>query len=103
MALDERLAAECADWIAEQLNEELGGFVPAELVDMVMEHEATIRTDEDDPEMDHGAMSERLIRRLEQEGVPISAEGVSRELVEEIMRWEDEFLGLAGRARQVRP
>jgi len=103
MALDERLAAECANWIAEQLNEELGGFVPAELIDMVMEHEAAIRTDEDNPEMDHGEMSRRLIPRLEQEGVPISADGVTRELVEEILRWEDEFLGLAGRSRTVSP
>ena len=103
MTLDERLAAECANWIAEQLNEELGGFVPAELVDMVMEHEAAIRTDEGDAEMGHGEMSRRMIPRLEQEGVPISADGVTRELVEEILRWEDEFLGLADRSRKVRP
>ena len=103
MALDERLAAECADWIAEQLSEEFGGFVAAELVDLVMEHETAVRAEHDDPGMDHRTMSERLLPRLEQEGVPIREDAVTGQLVEEILYWEDEFLGLAGQPRTVRP
>lgn len=102
MALDERLAAECADWIAEQMTEEFGGFIAAELVDLIMEQEDVVRAEHDDPEMDHRAMSERLIPLLEQEGVPIKQGAVTRQLVEEILNWEDEFLGLAGKPRNVR-
>ncbi len=103
MALDERLAAECADWIAEQVTEEFGGFIAAELVDLIMEHEDVVRAEHDDPEMDHRTMSERLLPKLEAEGAPVKDGAVTRELVEEILHWEDEFLGLAGQPRNVRP
>ncbi len=103
MALDERLAAECADWIAEQITEEFGGFIAAELIDLIMEQEAAVRAEHDDPEMDHRTMSERLLPKLETEGAPVKEGAVTRELVEEILHWEDEFLGLAGQPRNVRP
>ena len=103
MALDEKLAAECADWVAEQMTEEFGGFIAAELIDLVIEEEEKIRIEHDDPLMDHRTMSERLMAPLEEEGVPIKKGAVSRELVEEILHWEDEFRGLAGQARNVRP
>jgi hypothetical protein len=102
MAFDEKMAGECADWIAEQLTEELGGFIAAELIDVVMENEEKLRVELDDELMDHKAMSERLMAPLEEEGVPIKTGGVTRELVEEILHWEDEFRGLAGYPRNVR-
>ena len=102
MTLDEKLAAECADWVAEQMTEEFGGFIAAELVDLIMEQELVVRAEHDDPGMDHRTMSERLIPRLEQEGVPVKPGAVTRQLVEEILHWEDEFLGLAGQPRAVR-
>jgi hypothetical protein len=40
--------------------------------------------------------------RLEEEGMPVKPGAVTRELVEEILHWEDEFLGLAGHPRSVR-
>lgn len=102
-ALPPRLAEEGANWIAEQVSEELGGFVPAELVDLMMELEQAVRTDLGDPEMDHASMSLHLVERFETEGVPVKAGALTREVLLELLHWEDEFLGLAGYARQVRP
>ena len=102
MPLDEKLAAECADWVAEQLSEELGAFIAAELVDLIIAEEIKLRDEHADPEMDHRAMSVHLMPRLENEGVPVKEGGVTRELVEEILYWEDEFLSLAGFPRNVR-
>jgi hypothetical protein len=103
MVMDEKLAGECADWVAEQMTEEFGGFIAAELIDLVIAQEEKLRVEHDDPLMDHRTMSERLLAPLEAEGVPIKEGAVSRELVEEILHWEDEFRGLAGVARNVRP
>ncbi len=102
--MDEQLATECANWVAEQLSEEFGGFIAAEVVDAVLEFEADIRVAEDDPGMDHAAMAERLLARLAEEGAPTDQQwGVTPHLLMEILFWEDEFRGLAGRPRRVRP
>ncbi len=102
MTLDESLAQEGADWIAEQVSEDLGGFIPSELVDRIMELEVEVRTKHDDPEIDHKTMTGYLIPLLEEEGVPVKEGAVTPMLVEEILHWEDEFLGMAGRPRVVR-
>ncbi len=102
--LDEQLATECANWVAEQLAEEFGGFIAAEVIDAVLEFEADIRIAEADPEMDHAAMAERLLEKLAEEGAPTENRwGVSTHLIIEILFWEDEFRALAGRPRRVRP
>ncbi len=103
MVMDDKLAAECADWVAEQMTEEFGGFIAAELIDLVIEQEEKLRVEHDDPLMDHLTMSGHLMAPLEAEGVPIKEGAVSRELVKEILHWEDEFRGLAGVVRNVRP
>ena len=46
MSMNKKLSEEGADWIAEMVSEDLGGFVPAELVDLIMEFETQIRTSE---------------------------------------------------------
>lgn len=102
MSLDEQLATECSNWIAEQISEETGNFTPAELIDLLIEHESSIRTEHDDPGMDHQNMARLVLVSLSEEGVPISPEGVTLEMVEDILRWEDEFLGIAGKARTIR-
>ena len=51
MSMNKKLSEEGADWIAEMVSEDLGGFVPAELVDLIMEFETQIRTSENDPEI----------------------------------------------------
>ena len=103
MALSEELLRECADWIAEQLNELWGGMLASELVDLVLEEEAKLREEHDDPEMDHHTMAERLLPELEKAGVRIDLGVVTQQLAEEILQWEDDFLGLAGQARTIRP
>lgn len=102
-ALPPRIAEEGANWIAEQVSEELGGFVPAELVDLMMELERAVRSELDDPEMDHASMSLHLVERFEAEGVPVKTGALTREILVELLHWEDEFLSLAGYARRVRP
>jgi len=102
MNLDKNLAQEGADWIAEMVSDDLGGFIPAELIDLVMELEMKVRAEHSDPEMDHQAMAERLMPLIEAEGVPTQTGAVSHHLVVEILHWEDEFLAMAGQPRSVR-
>jgi hypothetical protein len=102
MEPDEKTLKELADWVAEQVSEELGGFVSSELVDLVIELDAAVRTELNDQRIDHRTMSEHLIPRLEAAGAPVKTGGVTRELVEEILHWLDEALGMAGYSRDVR-
>ena len=82
--MDEQLATECANWVAEQLSEEFGGFIAAEVVDAVLEFEADIRIAEGDPELDHASMAERLLERLAEEGAPTDQRwGVTPQLLQE--------------------
>ena len=102
--MDEKLAEEASNWIAEQLTEEFGGFLAAEMIDAVFEFEAEIRIEAGDPEMDHRTMAERLLERLAAEGAAVGSRwGVTPQLLIEILHLEDEFRGLPGRARTVRP
>lgn len=102
MNLDEATLKECADWVAEQVSEELGGFVSSELVDLVIELDLAVRSELNDPRLDHRTMSEALLPRLEEAGAPVKAGAVTRELVEEILHWLDEALAMAGHIREVR-
>ena len=102
MSMDKRLAEEGADWIAEMVSEDLGGFIPAELVDMIMEFETKVREESNDPEMDHLTMTNQVVPMLEEDGIPMKEGAVTPYLIGEILHWEDEFLSMAGHPRQVR-
>ena len=101
MTIDKNIAQEGADWIAEMVSEDLGGFVPSELVDLIMEFEGKVRA-EGDAEMDHQSMVKQLVPMLEEDGVPMKDGAVTPSLIGEILHWEDEFLSMAGRPRNVR-
>jgi hypothetical protein len=103
MSMDKKLAEEGADWIAEMVSDDLGGFIPAELIDMVMDLEIRIRGEHADPLMDHRTMAGYILPIMEEEGVPTQQGGVTIDLVYEILHWEDEFLAMAGHPRTVRP
>ncbi len=104
LRLGEPLATECANWVAEQLSEEFGGFIAAEVVDAVLEFEVEIRIEHGDAGMDHASMAGHLLERLREDGAPTDERwGMTTQLLVEILHWEDEFRGLAGRARAVRP
>ena len=103
MTFDKKLSEEGADWIAEMVSEDLGGFIPAELVDLVMEREVIIRADHGDPLMDHQTMAAKLMPLMEEEGVPTSQGCVTPHLLVEILHWEDEFRSMAGQPRKIRP
>ena len=102
MTLDKNIAQEGADWIAEMVSEDLGGFVPSELVDLIMEFEVKVRDESEDPELDHQSMVNRLVPLLEEDGVPMKDGAVTPHLIAEILHWEDEFLSMAGQPRKVR-
>ncbi|MDA0352987.1 MAG: hypothetical protein O3A10_12345 [Chloroflexi bacterium] len=102
MALDKNIAQEGADWIAEMVSEDLGGFVPSELIDLIMEFESKVRVESGDAGLDHQTMVTRLVPLLEADGVPMKDGAVTPHLIGEILHWEDEFLAMAGHPRQVR-
>ena len=102
--MEEKLAEECSNWIAEQLSEEFGGFIAAEMIDAVLEFEVELRLTNADPGMDHVTMAGHLVERLREEGAPTENRwGLTPQLLVEILHWEDEFRGLAGVPRSVRP
>lgn len=102
-SLDRALLEEGANWIAEMISDDFNGFVPAELIDLLMELEQKIRVESNDPQMDHWTMAERMIPVLEGEGVPTEQGGFTAEVLYEIFHWEDQFLDMAGFPRDVRP
>jgi hypothetical protein len=103
MPIDEGLAAEGADWIAEQLTEEYGGFIAAEVIDAIMSFEIEIREEFNDPMLPHATMATHLLEKLAAEGAPVGVwGGVNEVLLQEILHLEDEFLAMAGHPRQIR-
>jgi hypothetical protein len=102
VSLDKRLVDEGADWIAEMVSEDLGGFIPAELVDLIMEFETKVREEFNDPEMNHQTMVTRLVPLLEADGIPMKDGAVTPYLIGEILHWEDEFHSMAGLPRVIR-
>lgn len=104
MPIDRKILEEGADWIAEMVSEELGGFIPAELCDLVIETEIQIRVETSDEDMDHDSMAERIMEVFEADpSVPTQEGAVSVFIVREILHWEDEFRAMAGHPRTVRP
>lgn len=104
MALDRKTLEEGADWIAEMVSEDLGGFVPAELCDLVIDAEIKIREETGDDEMDHASMAARIMAvfRADPE-IPDNEHAINEFLLREILHWEDEFRAMAGAPRTVRP
>lgn len=95
------ILAEAADWIAEQLAMEFGGFISAELVEGMMEIEQNIRDEQNNQDIDHETMQDLIFKHLtEVEKVPTGFAGMNPQLVREVLYWEDEFLALAGEPRK---
>jgi len=104
MSLDGKMLEEGADWIAEMVTEELGGFIPSELCDLVIVTEEKIRAEVGDPEMDHANMAKRIMAVFEEDPeVPTQSGAVSEFIIREILHWEDEFRTMAGSPRTIRP
>jgi hypothetical protein len=101
--MDRKTLEEGADWIAEMVSEELGGFIPAELCDLVIENELKIREETGDEDMDHESMTARIMEIFREDPtVPTQEGAVSEFIVREILHWEDEFRAMAGEPRTVR-
>ncbi|MGE3960695.1 MAG: hypothetical protein AB7F65_03335 [Dehalococcoidia bacterium] len=104
MSLDRKTLEEGADWIAEMVSEELGGFIPSELCDLVIVTEEKIREESGDSAMDHATMAKRVMEVFEADPeIPTQDGAVSEFIVREILHWEDEFRTMAGSPRTVRP
>jgi hypothetical protein len=86
--------------VAEQVSEELGGFVSSELVDLIIELDIAVRKELGDGRIDHRTMTGHLMPRLEAAGAPVKTGGVTPFLVEEILHWLDEALAMAGHTRE---
>tara|TARA_B110000196_G_C21096118_1_gene640106 strand:- start:1004 stop:1309 length:306 start_codon:yes stop_codon:yes gene_type:complete len=99
--MDKKIYEECANWIAEQASDQLGGFIPAELLDLMFELEPKIRNNNNDQTMGHKAMSQFLYDGLINEGVPVEKTGLTKEILEELLHWEDECLSLSGHPREI--
>jgi hypothetical protein len=90
-----QLFNECAEWVWEQLQED--GFVLAgELVDLILETERELGI--------HTRPLSEIAQLLEDEfrvrgivGNPVALEAP---LIQAVVEWEDEFLGLAGILRE---
>lgn len=101
--MEPELRSEAADWIAEQLMLEFGGFISPELIEGMLEIEQRLRDERADPLIDHQTMHSLIfVHMTEVEGVPTGFAGMNPQLVLEVLHWEDEFLALAGRPRTVR-
>ena len=101
--LDPKVLEEGADWIAEMASEELGGFIPSELCDLVISTEAQVRAETGDDEMDHATMAQRLMEIFEADPDLPTQGAIAEWVVREILHWEDEFRAMAGAPRKVRP
>ena len=106
------LLEEATDWIAEQMADE-GMLVSGGLIDLVLSHEWEAIGAGADPNA-RPALVEAISGRLSDEGVlvapppsTLSTDGVDAsqvrpvppQIVEQVLSWEDEFLGLAGISR----
>ena len=105
----EALMNEAGEWIAEQLSEE-GLMVTSGFVDLVLDMEWTaieegVNPDQRGPVVD--TVMQKMVEENIQVGPPLdtlSTDGIDtsqirpvpRQFVEQVLSWEDEFLGFAG-------
>lgn len=90
------LMEECADWIAEQLEEE-GMLVDAGLIQLMLQNEWA--EEQRIPAITHDQAADRIIERLTEAGVQGAPDSIDRRLVLGVLGWEDDFLSFAERSR----
>ena len=105
----EALMNEAGEWIAEMLSEE-GLMVTGGFVDLVLDMEWTT-IEGGAPVNDRPALVEAIVGRMREENVlvgpppeTISTDGIDtsqirpvpRGFIEQVLSWEDDFLGFAG-------
>ncbi len=94
--MEPQLLSECADWIAEMLNED-GFWISAELIEEILrkEHDTGIKI----PPLTHEQAADQLAGERFEGGPQGSAGQVDRNVILQVLQWEDDFLGFAGRPR----
>jgi hypothetical protein len=90
------LIEECANWIAEQMEEE-GLWVDADLIQLMIEKEW--QEPRRIPEITHDQAADLILVRLAEAGVQGAPDAIDRRLILGVLQWEDDFLSLAGRSR----
>jgi hypothetical protein len=88
------LLNECAEWVAEQLEEE-NTFIDPGLVSLMMEVERRVGP----PRAANQGIAEAIEALLVEEGVQGIPDTINAKLVLAVLQWEDEFMALAGRPR----
>tara|TARA_B110000014_G_scaffold223530_1_gene181252 strand:+ start:92 stop:418 length:327 start_codon:yes stop_codon:yes gene_type:complete len=102
--IDKSTLEEGADWIAEMASEDLNGFIPSELCDLIIETELVIREEKNDPMMSHQSMATLLYQKFESDpDIPTQEGAITEFLIREILYWEDEFRSMAGYPRKINP
>ena len=102
--IDKTTLQEGADWIAEMASEDLNGFIPSELCDLIIGTEVVIREENNEPLMSHASMAKMLYAKFEEDpDIPTKEGAITEFLIREILYWEDEFRAMAGFPRQVNP
>ena len=102
--IDKSTLEEGADWIAEMASEDLNGFIPSELCDLIIETELVIREEKSDPMMSHQSMATLLHQKFESDPeIPTQEGAITEFLIREILYWEDEFRSMAGYPRKINP
>ncbi len=105
----EALMNEAGEWIAEQLSEE-GLMVTSGFVDLVLDMEWTAIEEGLDPDQ-RGQVVDAVMQKMAEENIQVgpppetlSTDGIDtsqirpvpRGFVEQVLSWEDDFLGFAG-------
>lgn len=105
----EALMNEAGEWIAEQLSEE-GLMVTSGFVDLVLDMEWSSIEEGVDPDQ-RGVVVDAVMQKMVEENIQVgpppetlSTDGIDtsqirpvpRGFVEQVLSWEDEFLGFAG-------
>lgn len=105
----EALMNEAGEWIAEQLSEE-GLMVTSGFVDLVLDMEWTSIEEGVDPDQ-RSVVVDSVMQKMAEENIQVgpppetlSTDGIDtsqirpvpRGFVEQVLSWEDEFLGFAG-------
>lgn len=108
----EALMNEAGEWIAEQLSEE-GLMVTGGFVDLVLDMEWSA-IEAGTPADDRAAVVAAIMERMREENIQVgpppetlSTDGIDRSqirpvpqaFVEQVLSWEDDFLGFAGITR----
>lgn len=85
------LFTECAEWIWEQLQDD-GHFVQGELIELILATERTLGAQA----RPHHEIAAAVLADFASRGIAGDPSPITSEVIQMVLMWEDDFLGLAG-------